>query len=69
MKIISVILARGGSKGIPKKNIIDLNKEPLISYTIKTSFWVKNRIQTSGSTFLNLKPRNSVQFEFSKTNA
>ena len=26
MKIVSVIPARGGSKGIPKKNIIDVNK-------------------------------------------
>ena len=34
-------MARGGSKGIPKKNIIDLNKEPLISYTIKTSLMSK----------------------------
>ena len=25
MKIVSLILARGGSKGIPSKNIIDLN--------------------------------------------
>jgi len=37
MKIVSVILARGGSKGIPKKNIIPLNGEPLISYTINAS--------------------------------
>ena len=37
MKIVSVILARGGSKGIPNKNIIDLNGKPLISYTIEAS--------------------------------
>lgn len=37
MKIVSVILARGGSKGIPNKNIIDLNGEPMISYVIKSS--------------------------------
>lgn len=37
MKIVSVILARGGSKGIPKKNIIDLNGKPLIYYTINAS--------------------------------
>jgi CMP-N-acetylneuraminic acid synthetase len=36
-KIVSVILARGGSKGIPQKNIIDVNGQPLISYTIETS--------------------------------
>lgn len=37
MKILSVILARGGSKGIPSKNIVELNGKPLISYTIESS--------------------------------
>ena len=37
MKILSVILARGGSKGIPSKNIVDINGKPLISYTIEAS--------------------------------
>ena len=37
MKSLAVILARGGSKGIPKKNIIDLNGAPLIYYTIKAA--------------------------------
>lgn len=35
--IVSVILARGGSKGIPRKNIIDLCGKPLISYAIAAS--------------------------------
>lgn len=37
MKIVSVILARGGSKGIPNKNIIDVDGKPLISYSINAS--------------------------------
>jgi len=37
MKIISVILARGGSKGILKKNIVDLNGKPLLYYTANAS--------------------------------
>tara|TARA_R110000744_G_C19224405_1_gene547469 strand:+ start:165 stop:803 length:639 start_codon:yes stop_codon:yes gene_type:complete len=37
MKVVSVILARGGSKGIPDKNIIDLGGVPLISYSINAS--------------------------------
>ena len=37
MKTISLITARGGSKGIPQKNIIDINGKPLISYTIEAS--------------------------------
>ena len=32
--IPTIILARGGSKGIPKKNIIDFCGKPLISWTI-----------------------------------
>lgn len=34
-KIIAIIPARGGSKGIPGKNIKDLNGKPLIAWTIK----------------------------------
>ena len=30
MKIVSIITARGGSKGIPKKNVVDLNGNPLV---------------------------------------
>lgn len=37
MKIVSLILARGGSKGIPKKNIKLLAGRPLISYSINES--------------------------------
>jgi len=34
-KILGVIPARGGSKGIPNKNIIEVGGNPLIHYTIK----------------------------------
>ena len=37
MKIVSLILARGGSKGIPEKNIINLKGYPLIKYVIDAS--------------------------------
>ena len=37
MKSISIILARGGSKGLPKKNILKINNKHLISYTIEAS--------------------------------
>ena len=33
-KILAVIPARGGSKGIPSKNIIEVGGKPLIQYTI-----------------------------------
>jgi CMP-N-acetylneuraminic acid synthetase len=36
-KILGLIPARGGSKGIPNKNIIDLNGKPLINYSINAA--------------------------------
>ncbi|MCJ7483467.1 MAG: acylneuraminate cytidylyltransferase family protein [Thermodesulfovibrionales bacterium] len=37
VKIMAVIPARGGSKGIPRKNIVDLGGKPLIAYTIEVA--------------------------------
>lgn len=37
MNIQNVILARGGSKGIPKKNIIPLKGKPLLAYSIEAA--------------------------------
>ena len=34
-KVLAITLARGGSKGVPKKNIIDVNGQPLLFYTIR----------------------------------
>lgn len=49
MKILAIIPARGGSKGVPRKNIRKLNGKPLIGYTIdaaKKSKYV-NRVVVS----------------------
>jgi len=35
MKVVCIIPARGGSKSIPKKNIIDFSGKPLIAWTIE----------------------------------
>lgn len=37
MNVLGVTLARGGSKGIPKKNIKLINGKPLIAYTIEAA--------------------------------
>ena len=37
MKVLGLIPARGGSKGIPKKNLKILNGKPLLSYTIEAA--------------------------------
>jgi N-acylneuraminate cytidylyltransferase len=36
-RTISIIPARGGSKGIPRKNIVPLGGKPLLAYSIETS--------------------------------
>lgn len=41
MKILAIICARGGSKGVPRKNIKKLLGTPLISYTINIALKCK----------------------------
>lgn len=40
--ITAIIPARGGSKSIPKKNIVDVGGKPLISYSIESCKQAKN---------------------------
>ena len=42
MKVLALILARGGSKSIPRKNIMPINGKPLIAYSIETGLKCKN---------------------------
>lgn len=49
-RILSLIPARGGSKGIKNKNIIDLNGRPLIAYSIAASLASKYIDKTVVST-------------------
>ena len=44
MQAVAFIFARGGSKGLPRKNILPLQGKPLIAYAIEHAFSVK-RIQ------------------------
>ena len=37
MQYLGIIPARGGSKGVPRKNVKDLGGIPLIAYTIRTA--------------------------------
>jgi len=36
-RVIAVIPARGGSKGVPRKNVVDLGGKPLIAWSIETA--------------------------------
>ncbi|HCG5284342.1 acylneuraminate cytidylyltransferase family protein [Vibrio parahaemolyticus] len=40
--VVAIIPARGGSKGIPKKNIKELNGKPLIAYSIEQALSTGN---------------------------
>ena len=42
-----LIPARGGSKRIPKKNLVDLNGKPLLQYVIETSKNITDEIYVS----------------------
>ena len=35
MSIIATICARGGSKGVPRKNVLEIAGKPLIAWTIE----------------------------------
>ena len=50
MNILGVIIARGGSKGVPGKNIKLLAGKPLISYSIK----IENANLNTGPTNVSL---------------
>ncbi len=41
-EVLAIIPARGGSKGIPRKNIVDLCGKPLIAYSIETALKTKS---------------------------
>ncbi len=41
-KLIAIVPARGGSKGLPRKNILSLNGKPLIHYTLEAALSSKN---------------------------
>ncbi len=69
-KIIAVVSARGGSKGIPRKNIKKLNNHPLIYYTLFTLSQCKriNKIILSSDDekILNVAKKFDLNIDFNK---
>lgn len=52
MIIDAIILARGGSKGIPRKNIVEVAGKPLVAWTIETarsSVWIRDAVVSTDS--------------------
>ena len=56
LNVLGIIPARGGSKGIPKKNLIKINEKPLLYYTINASlssrFVTKTIVTSDDATIL-----------------
>lgn len=67
-KCLAIIPARGGSKGIPKKNIIDLCGKPLLAYTaeeaVKSKFLDKIIISTDSIEIANIATNLGLEVPF-----
>ena len=65
MKIVSIIPARGGSKGLPGKNIIDLAGKPLIAWTIeaslKSKYITKTIVSSDNNNILEISKKFGVE--------
>ena len=70
MKPICIIAARGGSKGVPKKNIRLLGKKPLIAYTIESA--IKSKlfsnviVSTENKKIANIAKKYKAEVPFSR---
>ena len=67
-RILAIIPARAGSKGIKDKNIIDLNKKPLIAYSIeaglKSKYIDKVVVTTDGNEIANVSREYGAEVPF-----
>ena len=70
LKILALIPARGGSKGIPRKNIIDICGKPLIYWTIQQAKRSKyiNRVivSTDSSEIAEISELNGAEIPFTR---
>ena len=66
---MGLTLARGGSKRVPRKNVIDVNGKPLIQYTIdevKKSKYIDNYIVSTDDEDIKLVCRELEQTYFDR---
>lgn len=70
MKILGLIPARGGSKGVPRKNIKLLNNKPLIQYTstiaLQSTLLDKVIVSTDDNEILNLSKELGLEIPFKR---
>lgn len=66
--IVAIILARGGSKGLPKKNILPINGKPLIAYSIeaanKSKYVDRIIVSTDSQEIANIAIENGAEVPF-----
>jgi len=67
-KLVAIIPARGGSKRIKNKNIINFLGRPIISYTIdllkKTGIFEKIHVSTDSKKICNIVEKNNLEIDF-----
>ena len=72
-RILGVILARGGSKGVPQKNIKDLCGHPLISYSIyaglKSKYLTRLIVSTDSKKISNIAKNYGAEVPFKRPDA
>ena len=71
MNVLGVIPARGGSKGVPEKNIRLLDSKPLIAYTIETALQsnlTKVIVSTDSEKIANISTSFSASIPFIRPN-
>ena len=69
---MGITLARGGSKRVPQKNVIDVNGKPLIQYTIdeaKKSEYIDNYIVSTDDEDIKMVCRELEQTYFDRSSA
>ena len=70
--VMGITLARGGSKRVPQKNVIDVNGKPLIQYTIdeaKKSEYIDNYIVSTDDEDIKMVCRELEQTYFDRSTA
>ena len=70
--VLGITLARGGSKRVPRKNIIDINCKPLIQYTIdevKKSKYIDNYIVSTDDNSIKYLCKELEQIYFDRSPA